>query len=570
MRQVPASSPQTPAHLLREGVSKLGQLLGYLNLWPIGVGAIAVLIASPVLVVLTGLFTPAHDVWQHLVETVLWRYIFNSLGLMLGVGVGVVGIGVSTAWLVTMCQFPYRRWLEWALLLPLAAPAYILAFTYTEFLEYYGPVQTMLRALFGWESANAYWFPSIRSLGGAIALLTLVLYPYVYLLTRVAFLEQSTRTLEASRILGCGSWQSFWRVALPLARPAIAAGTALALMETLSDFGTVQYFSVQTFTTGIYRTWFGMGERIAATQLAALLLLFVLGLILVEQWFRRHGRYYQTRHRMVPSRYPLQGWRGWIALLVCLIPILFGFLLPAVLLVIDGIRHLSEITNPLLWAYARNSLVLASLGAVLTGAIALFLAYGLRLRPSRPMQLSVRLAAMGYAIPGSVIAVGILVPLGRFDNALDAWMEANFGISTGLLLSGTMIALLFAYLVRFLAVAFNSVEASLNRIKPSLDDAARSLGHSPASTLRRVHFPLMGSGLITALLLVFVDVMKELPATILIRPFNFDTLAVRAYQLASDERLAEAALPALAVVLAGLLPVILLSRQIQKADSTPS
>jgi iron(III) transport system permease protein len=313
-----------------------------------------------------------------------------------------------------------------------------------------------------------------------------------------------------------------------------------------------------------------MGERIAATQLAALLLLFVLGLILAEQWFRRHGRYYQTRHRTVPSRYPLQGWRGLIALLVCFIPILFGFLLPSVLLVIDGIRHLEEITNPLLWAYARNSLVLASLGAVLTGAIALFLAYGLRLRPSRPMQLSVRLAAMGYAIPGSVIAVGILVPLGRFDNALDAWMEARFGISTGLLLSGTLIALLFAYLVRFLAVAFNSVEASLGRIKPSLDDAARSLGHSPASTLRRVHFPLMGSGLITALLLVFVDVMKELPATLLIRPFNFDTLAVRAYQMASDERLAEAALPALAVVLAGLLPVILLSRQIQKADSTPS
>ncbi|MEO1209953.1 MAG: iron ABC transporter permease [Cyanobacteria bacterium J06638_20] len=570
MRQVPASSPQTPAHLLRDFFSKLGQFLGYLNLWPIGVGAIAFLIASPVLVVLTGLFTPAHDVWQHLIETVLWRYIFNSLALMLGVGVGVVGIGVSTAWLVTMCQFPYRRWLEWALLLPLAAPAYILAFTYTEFLEYYGPVQTMLRALFGWESASDYWFPGIRSLGGAIALLTLVLYPYVYLLTRVAFLEQSTRTLEASRILGCGSWQSFWRVALPLARPAIAAGTALALMETLSDFGTVQYFSVPTFTTGIYRTWFGMGERIAATQLAALLLLFVLGLILVEQWFRRHGRYYQTRHRTVPSRYPLPRWRGWIVLLVCLIPILFGFLLPAVLLVIEGIRHFAEITNPQLWAYARNSLMLASLGAVLTGAIALFLAYGLRLQPSRPMQLSVRLAAMGYAIPGSVIAVGILVPLGRFDNALDAWMEARFGISTGLLLSGTMLALLFAYLVRFLAVAFNSVEASLNRIKPSLDDAARSLGHSPASTLRRVHFPLMGSGLITALLLVFVDVMKELPATILIRPFNFDTLAVRAYQLASDERLAEAALPALAVVLAGLLPVILLSRQIQKADSTPS
>ncbi|MBE9100159.1 ABC transporter permease [Vacuolonema iberomarrocanum] len=566
MRQDSVTSPKQQAHLLGQVFSKPGVSKGG-NGWQVGVGAIALLIASPVLVVLTGLFTPAGDVWQHLAETVLSRYIFNSLALMLGVGIGVVGIGVSTAWLVTMCQFPYRRWLEWALLLPLAAPAYILAFTYTEFLEYYGPVQTALRALFGWESASAYWFPNIRSLSGAIILLTLVLYPYVYLLTRVAFLEQSTRTLEASRVLGCSSWQSFWRVALPLARPAIAAGTALALMETLSDFGTVQYFSVDTFTTGIYRTWFGMGERIAATQLAALLLLFVLALILVEQWFRRHGRYYQTRHRSVLSRYPLHGWRQGLALLVCLIPIIFGFLLPALLLLIDGIRHLEEITDRQLWIYARNSLVLASLGASLAGAIALFLAYGLRLRPSRPMQFSVRLAAMGYAIPGSVIAVGILVPLGRFDNTLDAWMRSTFGISTGLLLSGTIIALLFAYLVRFLAVAFNSVEASLSRIKPSLDDAARSLGHSPAATLRLVHFPLMGSGLITALLLVFVDVMKELPATLIIRPFNFDTLAVRAYQLASDERLAEAALPALAVVLAGLIPVVLLSRQIQKADS---
>jgi iron(III) transport system permease protein len=533
----------------------------------LGVGAIALLIASPVLVVLWGLLTPAQEVWQHLAATVLSRYIFNSLALMLGVGVGVIGIGVAAAWLVTMCQFPYRRWLEWALLLPLAAPAYILAFTYTEFLEYYGPVQTGLRALFGWDSASAYWFPNIRSLGGAIALLTLVLYPYVYLLTRVAFLEQSTRTLEASRVLGCSPWQSFWWVALPLARPAIAAGTTLALMETLSDFGTVQYFSVDTFTTGIYRTWFGMGERIAATQLAALLLLFIFALILVEQRVRQRGRYYQSQHRTTPTRYPLQGWRQWSALAVCGLPIALGFLLPALLLLVQGIRHLDELTDRRLWEYARNSLVLATLGAVLAGAIALFLAYGLRLHPSRPMQVSVRLAAMGYAIPGSVIAVGILVPLGRFDNALDAWMRQTFGISTGLLLSGTIMALLFAYLVRFLAVAFNAVDTSLHRIKPSLDDAARSLGHSPAATLRRVHVPLMGGGLITALLLVFVDVMKELPATLLIRPFNFDTLAVRAYQLAADERLAEAALPALAVVAAGIIPVILLSRQLRQAEA---
>lgn len=559
MRSAQTPSSKSPPPLLNFVFSK-----GIARGWSVLVGAIALLILSPVLVVLTGFFTPAVDVWQHLAETVLTRYILNSLLLMLGVGVGVVGLGVATAWLVTMCQFPGRRCLEWALLLPLAAPAYILAFTYTEFLEYYGPVQGGLRFLFGWKSASEYWFPNIRSLGGAIALLTLVLYPYVYLLTRVAFLEQSNRTLEASRTLGCSPWQSFWRVALPLARPAIAAGTALVLMETLSDFGTVQYFSVDTFTTGIYRTWFGMGERVAATQLSALLLLFVLGLIWAEQWFRRRGRYYQTSYRTAPTRYRLGGRHKWAAWLACLVPIVLGFVLPAILLILMGLRHLDKLTDERLWGYARNSLILAGLAAVLAGAIALLLAYGLRLYPDRFMQASVRLASMGYAIPGSVIAVGILVPLGAFDNALDAWMRQTFGISTGLLLSGTIVALIFAYLVRFLAIAFNTVEASLGRIKPSLDDASRSLGYSPAATLRRVHVPLMSGGLFTAILLVFVDVMKELPATIIIRPFNFDTLAIRAYQLASDERLAEAAFPALAVVLVGVVPVILLSRQIHR------
>lgn len=546
--------------------SFLSAVFSKLDGWQLTVGAIALLIASPVLVVLTGLFSPAVEVWQHLAETVLTRYILNSLGLMVGVGLGVVLLGVATAWCVTLCQFPGRRWLEWALLLPLAAPAYILAFTYTEFLEYYGPVQTGLRTLFGWSSVGDYWFPNVRSLGGAIALLTLTLYPYVYLLTRVAFLEQSTRTLEASRILGCSPWQSFYRVALPLARPAIAAGTTLALMETLSDFGTVDYFSVDTFTTGIYRTWFGLGDRIAATQLASLLLLFVLALIALEQWFRRRGRYYQTGQRTAANRYILQGWRKWGALATCTLPIGLGFLLPALLLLWRGLRYLDDLADERFWGYARNSLLLASLTAVLAGAIALLLAYGLRLRPTRAMQTSVRLAAMGYAIPGSVIAVGILVPLGRFDNTLDAWMQSTFGISTGLLLSGTMVALIFAYLVRFLAVSFNAIESSLVRIKPSLDDAARSLGHSPLATLRRVHVPIVRGGMLTALMLVFVDVTKELPATLIIRPFNLDTLAVRAYQLASDERLAEAALPALAVVLVGMIPVAVLSRQLQRSE----
>jgi len=560
MRLSPKSAEDSSGLLLNLVISKLWR-----HGWTVLVGAIALLISVPVLFVLSSLATPAGEIWQHLAQTVLLRYVLNSLGLMLGVGCGVVLLGVAGAWLVTMCQFPGRRVMEWALLLPLAAPAYILAYAYTEVLEFYGPVQTGLRAVFGWQGLQDYWFPPIRSLGGAIALLTLVLYPYVYLLVRVAFLEQSVCTLEASRSLGCTPWRSFWRVALPLARPAIAAGTALALMETLSDFGTVQFFGVDTFTTGIYRTWFGMGERPAASQLAALLLLFVLALVWAEQWFRRQSRYFQTHSRQQIARYHLLGWRGALALLVCLIPVLLGFVIPLALLLQLTINDLGQLANPEFWTFARNSLLLAAITAGLGVAIALVMAYGARLNPSMGMTLATRIAAMGYAIPGSVIAVGVLVPIGGLDNAIDAAMRNRFGIATGLLFSGTIIALVFAYLVRFLAVAFNTLESSLGRIKPSLDDASRSLGHSTLATLRRVHIPLLGSSLLTAALLVFVDVIKELPATLIIRPFNFDTLAVRVYQLAADERLAAAAAPALAIVAVGILPVLLLSRQIRRS-----
>lgn len=560
MRVSPKSAEGASSVLLNSVISKLWR-----HGWTLLVGAIALLISVPVLFVLGSLATPAGEIWRHLAQTVLLGYVLNSLGLMLGVGCGVMLLGVAGAWLVTMCQFPGRRVMEWALLLPLAAPAYILAYAYTEVLEFYGPVQTGLRAVFGWQGLQDYWFPPIRSLGGAIALLTLVLYPYVYLLVRVAFLEQSACTLEASRSLGCTPWRSFWRVALPLARPAIAAGTALALMETLSDFGTVQFFGVDTFTTGIYRTWFGMGERPAASQLAALLLLFVLALVWAEQWFRRQSRYFQSHSRQQIVRYTLLGWRGALALLVCLIPVLLGFVIPLALLLQLTINDLGQLADPEFWTFARNSLLLAAITAGLGVAIALVMAYGARLNPSMGMTLATRIAAMGYAIPGSVIAVGVLVPIGGLDNAIDAGMRSTFGIATGLLFSGTIIALVFAYLVRFLAVAFNTLESSLGRIKPSLDDASRSLGHSTLATLRRVHVPLLGSSLLTAALLVFVDVIKELPATLIIRPFNFDTLAVRVYRLAADERLAEAAAPALAIVAVGILPVLLLSRQIRRS-----
>ena len=535
------------------------------SVWTILVIAIAFLIATPVIAILSNIFADTGAVWKHLAETVLWTYIANSLWLMMGVGLGVLLIGVGTAWLVTLCSFPMRWLFEWALLLPLAAPAYILAYTYTDFLDFSGPLQSALRKAFGWSLGN-YWFPNVRSLWGAIIMLTLVLYPYVYLLTRVAFLEQSVCTLEASRTLGCSPWRSFFKVALPSARPAIVAGLALALMETLNDFGTVQFFGVDTFTTGIYRTWFGMGERVAATQLAAFLLLFILSLILLELWSRRQTKYYQiaTTQRQLPS-YQLRGMRATGAWLACFMPISLGFLIPAGILLNMTIKNFSESLDESLWGFARNSLTLAVITALIAVIIAVIMAYGLRLRSNLGMQLATRIAAMGYAVPGSVIAVGILVPIGKFDNALDAWMRGTFGISTGLLLSGTITALVFGYLVRFLAVSFTTVEASLGRIKPSLDDAARSLGLNSTSTLIQVHTPMMWGSLLTAGMLVFVDVMKELPATLIIRPFNFDTLAVRVYNLASDERLAEASGAALAIVLVGIVPVILLSLRISKS-----
>ncbi len=528
-------------------------------------GAIALPLSLPLLVVIGSVLTPTYAIWSHLASTVLGDYILNSLGLMIGVGCGVVGIGVSTAWLVTACRFPGSRLLEWLLLLPLAAPAYILAYVYTEMLEYYGPVQSLLRAAFGWRSVADYWFPDVRSLEGAVVMLTLVLYPYVYLLARVAFLEQSVCTLEASRSLGCTPWQSFLKVALPLARPAIAAGTALALMEALSDFGTVEFFGVSTFTTGIYRTWFGMGDRVAASQLAACLMGFVLILLAVERWFRQRAKYYQVSNRQQLLPYSLRGSRAAIAQAVCILPPLLGFLIPAGYLVSLTLSNWSKTFSKQFWSDAGHSLVLAGITAAVGVVIGLIMAYGVRLRPSWGMTAGVRLAAMGYAIPGSVIAVGILIPLGRFDNALDAWLKSIAGISTGLLLSGTIFALVFAYLVRFLAVSLGTVESSLGQIKPSLDEAAASLGYRPAKTLLQVHAPLMSSGLLTAVLLVFVEVMKELPATLIVRPFDFDTLAVRVYRLAADERLAEAAAPALAIVLAGIIPVVLLSRQIRQS-----
>ncbi|MDD4864706.1 MAG: iron ABC transporter permease [Alishewanella agri] len=524
----------------------------------------ALLLALPVIIIFASWLEPQTEIWRHLRQTVLADYVVNSLLLAGGTGLGALFLGTGSAWLISQYQFIGRRYLQWLLLLPLAMPAYIIAYTYTGMLDFAGPVQSQLRAWFGWSYGD-YWFPEIRSLGGAILMLALVLYPYVYMLARNAFAEQSASLLEASRTLGMTPRQHFWRVALPLARPAILTGMALAMMEAFADYGTVQYFGVPTFTTGIFRTWFGMGSAQAAAQLAALLTSFVLFLLLLEKWSRRKVRYYYQGQKHSAAALRTVGPLHQLGLLLlCLLPVLLGFILPAWRLLSWALANWQRTLNDSFWQLVWNSFSLAALAAVLSVVLALLFAYAKRLRCDPVVRLPVQLAALGYAVPGTVIAIGVMIPLAWFDRNVDLLAEQWFGVRTGLLLSGTLLALLLAYSVRFLAVSLHGIEAGLERIKPNMDNAARSMGLSPLQVLRRVHVPLLSGSVLTALLLVFVDVLKELPATLILRPFNFNTLAVRAHELASDERLADAALPALAIVLVGLLPVILLARSTER------
>jgi len=537
-------------------------------LWARTGWAVALLVALPVLAVLGNALAPllglapraGGQVWHHIVHTNLLPYLGNSL--MLGVLVAAMAgvAGVACAWLVTACRFPGRQWLEVALLLPIAMPAYVCGYLYTWLLDVAGPVQTAIRDSTGLRWGE-YWFPEIRSLPGAALMLAAVLYPYVYLLCRAAFLQQSACLIEASRTLGHSLPRTFFRVALPLARPALAAGLGLVLMETLADFGTVDYFAVRTFTTGIYEAWFGMGDRGAASQLAACLIGVVALLLLAEHTSRGGRRYHPTTTRQPPLRPAvLRGAKGWAAAAFCAMPVLLGFVIPAGGLLWLMLEQGDALEPGRFLPFARNSLLLAGITAAIGVALAALLGWGARLHPSRATQLANRVAGLGYAVPGSVIAVGTLVPFGFLDNALDSWLRARFGISSGLLLSGTMVALVFSYLVRFLAVGQSAVESGLARLKPSLFSAARTLGCSPGAAIRRVEAPLARGALLTAAVLIFVDTMKELPATLIVRPFDLDTLAVRVHNLASDERLAEASTAALLIVAVGLVPVAVLVR----------
>ena len=514
---------------------------------------VAALVSLPIVVTLLSLAQPAGPIWEHLRETVLNEYLLNTLALMMLTGGLSLLLGVSTGWLIGACHFRGRATLSWLLMLPLASPAYIVAYVYTDLLEVSGPIQTTLRS---WLSLgiNDLQFPPIRNLTGAAVLLSLVLYPYIYLLCRNSFAGRSGVQFDAARVLGHGPFSAFFRVALPAARPAIVGGLALVLMETLADFGVVSYFSVPTFSTGIFRTWLGLGDPQAALKLASLMLLFVIVLVGLEESNRRGA--VDRSDIAGASQINLTGIRAYFAIAACVLPIALGFVIPAVTLAIYAADNVNAVTQAKFTQLALNSLLLAMAAGIGVTLIAWVLAYVKRLRPTPLTHGLIRVSTLGYALPGILLAVALLKPVG----GLDAWlMETWSGLSTPLL-SGSLFLLLYAYVCRFLTVAYQSVDSGFAGISHDIDAAARTLGTTTSEMIRKIHFPLLRPSIFAACLLVFVDVMRELPATLILRPFNFDTLATQVYRLASDERLAEASGAALLIVILGVLPVVLLQR----------
>ncbi len=507
--------------------------------------------------------------WRGLVDTVLPLYVRNTLALVGLVAAGTAAIGTGAAWLVTMYRFPGARLFEVILVLPLAFPAYVLAYAYTDLLSHPGAVQTALRAVTGWGPRD-YWFPNIRSLPGAALMLVCVYYPYVYLLARTAFIQQSAGAYLAARTLGRGPVAAFAQVSLPMARPGIAAGVLLAVMETIADYGTVAHFNVRTFSTGIYQAWFAMQDRAAAAQLALCLLGFALMLAAAERIQRGQAQSYLRGGgltAMAPK--PLAGWRALAATALCAVPVTIGFLLPVVVLASMAQGSGQSLADPRYLRFVGNSLTLAGAAALVTVAGAVVVGFRARLMPGRASRSLLLGAGLGYAVPGGVIAVGLLVPFAHLDNLIDAWARARLGVSTGLLFTGTIGLLVLAYMARFMAVALNAFDAGLATVSPRIDAVARTLGRGPPGLLGRVHLPILKGSLLTGLLIVFVDTLKELPATLIMRPFDFDTLAVQAHRLASDERLAAAAVPSLVIAGIGLLPVVLICRAIAGERAAP-
>jgi iron(III) transport system permease protein len=531
--------------------------------WTVLAGLLAGIILLPIGTIVVLALSSEQNVWPHLLATVLPRALADTLILMAGVGALAGVLGTAAAWLVTMYRFPGRGLLDRLLVLPLAMPTYIVAYCYVELLDYSGPVQQALRALFGWQSARDYWFPEIRTLGGCVLVLASVLYPYVYLSARASFAQQSVCVLEVARTLGQTPFGAFQSVALPLARPALAAGVALALMECLNDLGAAQYLGVQTLTVSIYTTWLQRSNLAGAAQIALVALLLVLALLLSERVARGGARVHHTtgRYRAIPFS-DLQGWRAYIVAAACAMPVIVGFILPLLVLLAQASTYLSEALMLGFWRAVRNSVTVAGAAAVSTVCAGLALVYARRLTANALVRAVVPIAGLGYALPGTVLALGLLLPLAAFDNAADSVLRSALGISSGLLLSGSLFIIVLAYTVRFLAIALGTLEAGFEKLSPNLDAVARTLGETALSSLRRVHVPLLIPALGAAALLVFVDGMKELPATLLLRPFNFETLATHAYSYAALEQFERAALGALTIVLIGLVPVLLLHQAV--------
>lgn len=532
------------------------------RLWIAGSALVAALVAAPVLSLIAIALRGSGDLWPHLLAYVFPQTVADTLILLAGVGVMVVTIGTGLAWLLTAYDFPGRRIFEWALLLPLAVPTYIVAFAYLDILHPVGPVQTALRGLLGIANPRDLWFPEVRSMAGCVFLLGIVLYPYVYISTRAMFLMQAGSIIEVARTLGASRRRVFLQVALPLARPAIAVGASLALLEALNDIGASEFLGVQTMSVSIYATWVNRSNLPGAAQIALFMLLIVVSLILIERWARRDQRYVsmaQRSRRAAPRR--LRGWRAACAIFLAGLPVLFGFLMPAAYLTEQAIRRIGFAgVSPAIGREILNTMSVAAIATVLALALGLVVAYAARLSRTPMAMASLRVASLGYAMPGTVLAIGLLAPLAALDNAIADLLGYTLGVSSGLLLAGTSAALIYAYVARFLAISAGGVESGMAKLSPSLDHAARTLGESAGGVLRRVHLPLLRPALGAAALLVFVDCMKELPATLLLRPLNFETLATHLYGEAARGTYEDGALAALCIVLVGLIPVILLAK----------
>lgn len=531
--------------------------------WSVAVAMILAVIALPVVTVLVLAVSPADNIWPQLIATVLPSSLYNTVTLMVATGAVTLVTGAATAWLVTMYRFPGRAIADRLLVLPLAIPTYIVAYVYADLLAYSGPIQTAIRAVFGIGPGSGAVLPEVRSLPGAVFVMGSVLYPYVYLSARASFVQQSVCALEVARTLGRTPMGTFWSVALPMARPALVAGVALVMMECLADLAAVQYLGVPTLTASIYATWLQRGNLGGAAQLAAILIAVVGAVFAIETWARGEAKTHGTtgRYRSIPF-HELTGWKATAAAAFCLAPFVAGFVIPTLVLVRNAVTHVAPAFEAGFWPAVRNSLLLALTAAAASLVVALILAYARRVASNGLTRPAARIAGLGYALPGTVLALGLLIPLGAFDNAVDGFMRDRFGVSTGLLLTGSLLAMTLAYVIRFLAVALGALESGLSRISPNLDAAARALGETPLSALHRIHIPLLTPALASGALLVFVDAMKELPATLLMRPFNFETIATHVYSLAAIEQFEQASLGALMIVIAGLIPVLALHQTV--------